>query len=279
MPARRTHIRVGIGGWNYAGWRGTFYPPGLRAADELAWASQRLGCIEINASYYATPSPESWARWAQQVPTDFVFSVKAHRMATARRELLAGADAAEHFLQSGLAVLGPRLGPIVWQLPPHHAFDADDLEPFLALLPDAIDGLPLRHVLEPRHPSFACAAYLTLARAYGVATVCTDSPDFPQLFDPTGDFIYARLMRSQPELPTGYAPGELAQWAERARIWQAGSLPPDLPLIDPAAARALPAAPRDVFVQFISGAKARNPAAAQTLMTLLDAPPSPEAMV
>ena len=268
-----TRIRVGIGGWSFEGWRGgAFYPPGLRATEELAWASRRLGCIEINSSFYATPAPSTWTRWAAEVPAGFVFTLKAHRLATMRRELLAGADAVVRFIESGLAALGERLGPIVWQLPPHHAFDADDLEPFLALLPDAIHGLPLRHVLEPRHPSFACAEYLALARGYGVATVATDSPDYPNVFDPTADFIYARLMRSRTDEPAGYPAAELAQWAARARTWQAGGLPANLPLIDPAGVQSQTGRPRDVFIQFISGAKARNPAAAQALTALLDQP-------
>ena len=268
--SRKTQVHIGIGGWSFAGWRGgAFYPPGLRAAGELAYASQHLSGLEINSTYYTTPAPATWARWASEVPAGFVFSVKAHRMATLRRELAAGAEAVARFLDSGVAQLGPHLGPIVWQLRPTYAFDADDVELFLATLPDEIGGQRLRHVLEPRHASFACADYLALARAYGVATVATDSPDYPNIFDPTADFIYARLMRSEDDCATGYPLPELTRWAKRIRRWQAGQLPEDLPLIDPKAARGLVKAPRDVFVQFISGAKARNPAAAQALMGVL----------
>ena len=268
--SRATQVHVGIGGWSFDGWRGgAFYPPGLRAADELAYASQHLSGLEINSTTYTTPTPATWARWASAVPAGFVFSVKAHRMATLRRELAAGAEAVAHFLHSGVTQLGAHLGPIVWQLRPTYAFDAADVELFLATLPDAVDGQRLRHVLEPRHPSFACAEYLALARAYGVATVATDSPDYPNIFDPTADFIYARLMRSEERYATGYSRPALKRWAERIGDWQAGQLPADLPLIDPEGARSLGQAPRDVFVQFISGAKARNPAAAQALIGLL----------
>ena len=147
-------------------------------------------------------------------------------------------------------------------------FDGDDVECFLALLPDAVDGLPLRHVLEPRHASFACADYVRLARSYGVATVYTDSPDYPNIADPTADFVYARLMRSQPGEATGYPPRALDQWAARVRRWQQGALPAGLPLVDPATAPAH-TAPREVFVQFIAAAKARNPAAATGLIERL----------
>ncbi len=273
MATRRRsgQAHIGIGGWSFEGWRGgAFYPSGLRASQELPYASQQLSGLEINSTFYTTPKPETWARWAAEVPPGFIFSVKAHRMATLRRELASGAESVAHFLASGITQLGAHLGPIVWQLRPTYAFNASDVELFLALLPDEVDGLPLRHVLEPRHPSFACADYLALARAYGVATVATDSPDFPNVFDTTAGFIYARLMRSQADCATGYPQPDLAQWAERVRAWQRGGLPADLPLIDASGARQLGRARRDVFVQFISGAKARNPAAAQALIGLLD---------
>ena len=156
----------------------------------------------------------------------------------------------------------------MWQLLPYRRFDADDVEYFFALLPDALDGLPLRHVLEPRHASFACADYVRLARSYGVATVYTDSPDYPNIADPTADFVYARLMRSQPGEATGYPPRALDQWAARVRRWQQGALPAGLPLVDPATAPAH-TAPREVFVQFIAAVKARNPAAATGLIERL----------
>ena len=263
-------IRVGIGGWDFAGWRGgVFYPPGLPAAGQLHYASRQLGCIEINASYYRTQSPASYARWRADTPPGFVFSVKAHRLATQQRTLLAGAGVVAHFLDSGVTELGDRLGPIVWQLPPWRAFDADDLEPFLAVLPEALHGLRLRHVLEPRHASFASADYLRLARDYGVATVCTDSPDFPQIADPSADVVYARLMRAAPAQPAGYAPAELDAWATRARTWASGATPAELPLLAPA--EPAPHVPREVFICFIGAAKARNPAAALALQARLDA--------
>ena len=154
----------------------------------------------------------------------------------------------------------------MWQLLPYRRFDADDVEYFFALLPDKLDGLALRHVLEPRHESFACADYVQLARDYGVATVYTDSPDYPQIADVTADFVYARLMRAEADEPTGYPPAELDAWAKRARAWSRGDPPADLPLIESSAAAA---APSDVYVYFIAAAKARNPAAAMGLIERL----------
>lgn len=190
MAAYTPRIHVGIGGWNYAEWRGgAFYPAGLPQAQELHYASRALTGLEVNATFYSTQKPATYARWRDETPEGFVFAVKAHRLATQRKTLAEGAEAVVHFLESGVTELRDRLGPIVWQFPPFRRFDADDVECFLALLPDAVDGLPLRHVLEPRHASFACADYVRLARSYGVATVYTDSPDYPNIADPTADFV------------------------------------------------------------------------------------------
>ncbi len=267
MVHDHSHVRVGIGGWNFADWRGgVFFPPGLPQAQELHHASRVLTSIEINATFYSTQKPATYARWRDDSPEGFQFSVKAHRFATQRKRLSDGADSVVHFLESGVTELGDKLGPIVWQLPPFRVFDADDVECFLALLPDTLDGLALRHVLEPRHASFACADYVNLARAYGVATVFTDSPDYPNIADVTGDFVYARLMRAQADVPTGYLPAALDAWARRANQWARGESPPDLPL---QVAALPPHPPRDVYVYFIGAAKARNPAAAQGLLARL----------
>ncbi|MET4577131.1 DUF72 domain-containing protein [Ottowia thiooxydans] len=266
--------RVGIGGWNFAEWRaGVFYPPGLPQAEELEFASRHLTSIEINSTFYTAQKPAIYARWRDQTPEGFQFSLKAHRLATQRRRLSEGTESVVRFLESGITELGAKLGPIVWQLAPYYAFDADDLEYFLSLLPNALDGLPLRHVLEPRHESFACAEYVRLARAYGVATVYTDSPDYPNIADVTSDFVYARLMRSQADEPTGYSTADLSLWARRAQAWRAGGTPEDLPLVVPEGGVKAKAkcTPRDVFIYFISAAKARNPAAAQSLIARLQA--------
>jgi uncharacterized protein YecE (DUF72 family) len=163
--------------------------------------------------------------------------------------------------------MGDRLGPILWQLPPSRPFDADDLAAFLDALPRELNGQPLRHVLEVRHPSFQCERYVTLVRTHAVPTVFTDSPDYPSLADLTGDFSYARLMRSADENPAGYAPAALDRWALHARSWVAGNDPGELPHV---AALQPTGQPRDVFVFFISSAKHRNPAAAMALQSRVD---------
>lgn len=260
-------IRVGIGGWTYAPWRGTFFPEGLPHARELEYASQRLTAIEINGTYYSTQKPATFAKWRDETPDGFVFSLKASRYATNRRELAGAKDSILRFVNSGIAELGPKLGPVVWQFAPTKTFNAEDFGAFLALLPDEVDGLPLRHVLDVRHPSFACEEYLDLARRHHAATVYTDSEDFPSIADRTANFVYARLMRASTAFKAGYAPKVLDAWAERLRTWSRGADPADLPRIGQPPAGA--ARPQDVYAFFINGAKERAPAAARAMLERL----------
>ncbi|CAB3849518.1 hypothetical protein LMG26842_02763 [Achromobacter dolens] len=266
--ARAGAIRVGIGGWTYAPWRGPFYPEGLPHARELEYASRQLTAIEINGTYYSSQKPTTFAKWRDETPDDFVFSLKASRYATNRRELAGAGESVHRFVHGGIAELGPKLGPIVWQFAPTKAFDAGDFGAFLALLPDQVDGLPLRHVIDVRHASFACQAYLDLARRHGVATVYTDSEDYPSLADRTADFVYARLMRASTAFKAGYAPKALDAWADRLRTWASGGDPADLPRVGPRKPPGVAHA-RDVFAFFINGAKERAPAAARAMIERL----------
>ncbi|CAB3673083.1 DUF72 domain-containing protein [Achromobacter dolens] len=266
--ARAGAIRVGVGGWTYAPWRGPFYPEGLPHARELEYASRQLTAIEINGTYYSSQKPTTFAKWRDETPDDFVFSLKASRYATNRRELAGAGESVHRFVHGGIAELGPKLGPIVWQFAPTKAFDAEDFGAFLALLPDQVDGLPLRHVIDVRHASFACQAYLDLARRHGVATVYTDSEDYPSLADRTADFVYARLMRASTAFKAGYAPKALDAWADRLRTWASGGDPADLPRVAPRQPPGVAHA-RDVFAFFINGAKERAPAAARAMIERL----------
>lgn len=259
-------IRVGIGGWTYAPWRDNFYPAKLPQSQELGYASRQLSAIEVNGTYYSSFKPPTFAKWREETPDDFVFSLKASRFTTNRRVLAEAGESITRFVDSGISELGDKLGPIVWQFMPTKVFEADDFEAFLSLLPKTVGSRPLRHVLDVRHPSFMSADYLTLARNYHCATVFTDSPDFPSFADLTSDFVYARLMRSDARLKSGYAPNALDAWAAAAQRWASGSEPADLPRVQPAKDKA---APRDVFVFFISGAKEKAPAAATGLLQRL----------
>lgn len=264
-------IRVGIGGWTYAPWRDNFYPTQLPHSQELAYASRQLSAIEVNGTYYSSFKPPTFAKWRDETPEDFVFSLKASRFSTNRRVLAEAGESIQRFVESGISELGHKLGPIVWQFLPTKVFDAEDFGAFLALLPPTADGVPLRHVLDVRHPSFMSPDYLKLARKYQCATVFTDSPDFPSFADLTADFVYARLMYSDAKLKSGYAPKALDTWATAAKEWAAGGEPAALPRLAESKAKV---APRAVFVFFINGAKERAPSAAMALLQRLGFKPS-----
>jgi uncharacterized protein YecE (DUF72 family) len=259
-------IRVGVGGWVFPPWRGVFYPPGLAQARELEHASRRLTAIEINGTFYGAQKPESFRRWHDATPDDFMFSVKGPRFATHRRDLAAAGPSVERFLGGGVLELRDKLGPILWQFPPTTRFDEGGFEAFLALLPAERDGRKLRHVVEVRHESFATAAFIALLRRHQAAAALVDSDKHPMLADATADFVYARLRRTVASEPAGYPAAALDAWAERFRQWAAGSEPSDLPHCHPEPASA---APRDCFVYFISGAKEHNPAAAEAMLQRL----------
>jgi uncharacterized protein YecE (DUF72 family) len=261
-----SRIRAGTGGWTYAPWRGNFYPAGLVQRRELEYASRHVTAIEINGTFYGAQKPATYASWREQTPGGFVFSLKAPRYATERKALAGAGATIKDFVSGGLAELGDRLGPINWQLPETKRFERDDLATFFDLLPRELNGARLRHVIEVRDASFADPAYVALARSHDVATVFTDSPEYPSFADATGDFVYARLRCCESAIPTGYAPEALDAWARRAREWAGGGEPDDLPRID-AARRA--SGERDVFVYFINGAKERAPAAAMALIERL----------
>lgn len=265
-PASR--IRVGIGGWNFAPWRNNFYPTGLVQRRELEYASRHLRAIEINGTYYGAQKPATYAKWASETPDGFVFSLKAPRYVTESKRLADAGRGIDGFVFGGLAEFGDRLGPVLWQFTPSRAFDPDDLAAFLDLLPRELNGHPMRHVLEVRHSSFLHEHYVELARSYGIPTVFTDSPQYPSLADLTGGFAYARLMRSESHLDTGYATADIDTWSSRARAWSEGLDLPELPhMATPRESQAK----RDVFVYFISSAKERNPAAAMALQQRVDA--------
>ena len=275
MAKSTGRIRIGVGGWTYEPWRDNFYPRGLKHDDELAHASRRLTSIEINGTYYRLQTPASFAKWRDATPDDFVFSVKASRYSTNRRVLGDAGESIERFLASGLAELGPKLGPVVWQFAPTKAFDADDFGAFLALLPTKLGSLPLRHAMEVRHKSFMTTDYLALARRHRVATVFADSDEYPSFADLSSDFVYARLMKTEPSLPNGYPPERIAFWAECCRAWAAGNEPAGLPKLEtPDAVAGSASKPRDVFAYFISGAKERAPAAAVATLAELGWAPS-----
>jgi uncharacterized protein YecE (DUF72 family) len=237
-------IRVGIGGWNFEPWRGVFYPEGLTQKRELEFASRALATIEINGTYYSSFKPASWQKWRDETPDGFIFSVKASRFCTNRKVLAEAGESVERFVGQGLTELAEKLGPINWQFMATKKFDPVDFAAFLELLPREKDGVKLRHAVEVRSPTFATQQFYDLAAKHKVAIVYAKDEEFPEIDQPTADFTYARLMATDEKLEGGVSPAELTRLAKQAKGWaQRG----------------------DVFAYFISGAKVRNPAAAQAL--------------
>lgn len=261
-PHVRPAIRIGVGGWTFEPWRGAFYPEGLAQRRELEFASRKLTSIEINSTYYGSQKPESFAKWRNETPDDFIFAVKGPRFATHRRALAEAGESIDRFFASGVAELKEKLGPINWQFAPTKKFDPVDFAAFLELLPKSVDGRAIRHAVEVRHESFKMKEFVALARSRNVAVVITGDSRYPQIADVTAPFVYARIMGTQETEPLGYSDERLDLWAERAKSWAKGGSPAGLETLAPLTG----AVSRDVFLYVISGCKPRNPAAAMALI-------------
>lgn len=261
-------IRTGIGGWTFDPWEGSFYPEKLAKKKQLEYAGSKLAVIEVNGTYYGSQKPETFAKWAADVPDGFVFSLKASRYATNRKVLAEAGESIGKFLGQGLVELGPHLGPILWQFAPTKKFEPDDFEAFLTLLPETIEGLPLRHVVEVRHDSFKVPEFVQLLARHKVAPVCAEHHDYPMIPDVTADFAYARLQKGSDDIATCYAETDLKTWAGRLKTWAEGGVPDDLPLIDPN--HQPKRVPRDVFAFFIHEGKVNAPQGAMALQAMVN---------
>jgi uncharacterized protein YecE (DUF72 family) len=270
---------IGTSGWRYGSWRGTFYPPGLPQRRELAHLAGLVNSVEINGSFYSLQRPEFYRAWAAQTPDEFLFAVKGSRYITHLKQLRDVRVPLANFLASGVLALGPKLGPLLWQLPPRLRFDAERIEAFLALLPrstgeaaqlagehdERLDGRadstvdadrPLRHALEVRHPSFRDPAFVALLRAHDTALVVADTAGlFPYLEDVTAGFVYVRLHGDTELYVSGYSAEALDRWAAKVRAWRAGEAPVGEHTVAPPA----PPLPRDVFVYFDNDVKVHAP--------------------
>jgi uncharacterized protein YecE (DUF72 family) len=242
-------IRIGIGGWTYPPWRGVFYPDKLPQKQELEYASRALGAIEINATFYGRQKPNSWDNWEKVAPDGFQFAVKGSRYCVMKSKLAEAGEGLSGFFAQGFAALGPKLGPILWQFTHYRRFNSDDIAGFIDLLPEKLDGMTLRHAIEPRHESFNDEKFFELCKARNIAVVLEDSDEYPAIEADTADFAYARYQRMSEDVPTGYDDAALDAFAKRARQWQKDG--------------------RDAYIFMINGAKVRAPAAALVLQDRL----------
>ena len=256
-------IRTGIGGWTFEPWEGTFYPDKLPKKRQLEYAASKLAVIEVNGTYYGSQKPETFAKWASEVPEGFIFSLKASRYTTNRKVLAEAGESIDRFFSQGLTELGNRLGPILWQFAPTKKFEPEDFAAFLKLLPAALDGHPLRHVVEVRHDSFNVPEFVELLAKHNVAPVCAEHNEYPMIADVAADFVYARLQKGSDDIPTCYSEPDMDAWAKRLTTWAAGEVPADLPLVDDS--RKVKKTPRDVFAFFIHEGKVNAPQGAIAL--------------
>lgn len=276
----RKQTRIGISGWKYPPWRGKFYPDGLQQRKELAFASRAFSTIELNGSFYSLQRPESYEEWRAQTPKDFVFAVKGSRYITHMLRLDHVEVALANFFASGVLALGPKLGPVLWQLPPRMAYDAQRIAHFLSMLPrdarsalalarkhdqrvdgraflKAPRGLRIRHALEVRHPSFANPEFVATMRHHGAALVVADTAGrWPLIEDLTADFVYIRLHGDEELYASGYGDEALDRWAARIDAWRHGHQLPGAKLASATPARR---GLRDVFCYFDNDAKVHAP--------------------
>ncbi|HYX38997.1 MAG TPA: DUF72 domain-containing protein [Oligoflexus sp.] len=283
-------IFIGMAGWAYDGWRGSFYPEGLKQKDELAHASRRVHSIEINGTFYSLFRPNSYLSWYEQTPPDFNFSIKGPKYITHERRLKDFQTPLSNFLASGILALREKLGCILWQFPPNMPFTVERFEPFLAALPHDMQTAAnlgtghspwmegrtylevqgnhrIRHAVEGRHPSFRDPAFVELARKYGVAIVVGDTAGrWPLIEDVTTDFLYLRLHADEVKYPDGYTKESLESWGHRIQTWSQGMQPEDAAVVVPGVP---PVMPRSIFAYFDNAVKETAPLNALSMITWL----------
>jgi uncharacterized protein YecE (DUF72 family) len=285
-------IRIGVSGWRYAPWRGTFYPKGLPQCAELEYASRCFASIEINGSFYSLQRPQSWQAWYEATPQNFVFAVKGPRYITHMLRLKQVEKPLANFFASGIFHLREKFGPILWQFPPNFAFDVERMAEFMALLPRDLKNAaalarkraafmrgrvslkiganhPMRHAFEIRHESFRDPRFVRLLRKHNAALVIAETARrWPMLQDMTADFLYLRLHGDKKLYRSGYSDKALTRWAERISAWSRGNEPPGTDKADPQA-KPTPR-PHAVFCYFDNtDEKLRAPVDAKSLMKKL----------
>ncbi len=209
----RGELRVGTSGWHYPHWRETFYPAGMATEDFLAFYAAHFNTVELNNSFYQLPSRENFTSWAERVPADFLFAVKASRYLTHRKKLKDPEQPLSRLLENA-AGLGSKLGPVLFQLPPKWRANPTRLAAFVGILPRSH-----RYVFEFRDPSWLTEEVYGILREAGCALCVASSPHFPEERRITADFLFLRFHGGKELYGSDYSRAELrdyARWAAPA---------------------------------------------------------------
>jgi len=275
VPRAGGRCFIGISGYDYQGWRGSFYPPDVPRHSWLAFSSRIFNSIELNGTFYSLKNPAVFERWASEVPDNFVFAIKGGRFITHNLKLRNCDTALGNFFASGILALGKKTGPFLWQLPASYRFDAERMDAFMRNLPrnsrdgeavarqhderlrrgalvEALEFVEYRHAFEVRHPSYFCDEFYAILRAHNCAFVVADTAGkFDYAEEVTADFVYVRLHGSSALYASDYTDEELASWAAKLKAWTAGRNG------------------RDVYVYFDNDAKVHAPHNAMQLSDLV----------
>jgi uncharacterized protein YecE (DUF72 family) len=207
-------VRIGCSGWHYKHWRGPFYDPSLPASRMLDYYAARFDTVEINNSFYRLPSKKALEDWRDSTPGGFRFAMKASRYITHNKKLGDPESALEKFFPLA-EVLRPKLGPILFQLPPKWRVNAERLDSFLRALPRGN-----RYAFELRNPTWLAAEIYAILRTHNAAFCIFDLGGFQTPLEVTADFAYVRLHGPNGPYQGSYSPKQLDGWARRIRAWK-----------------------------------------------------------
>jgi uncharacterized protein YecE (DUF72 family) len=237
-------LHIGTSGWHYASWWGRFYPQGLRKAEALPYYASRFSATELNAPFYRTPTLEAVQSWFDQTPDDFRFTWKASKFITHWKQLSANSANSLDLMETRLAILRHKIGPILFQLPPRLMMHRDKLAAFIAML-----NLKRTYSFEFRHPSWYEPSIFELLHRHNIALCISDHAAAPAPRNVTADFVYVRNHGPSGRYHGNYSDAALGDWARDIGRWRRGGA--------------------DVWVFFDNDVKSAAPQDAERLSALL----------
>jgi uncharacterized protein YecE (DUF72 family) len=238
-------VWIGTSGWTYDGWRGPFYPKGVPKKSWLAWYAGQFPTTEINGSFYRTPSLEAVRSWREQTPAHFLFAWKASKFITHWKRLSENCASSIELMETRLKVLGPKLGPVLFQLPARFKADLERLASFLEMLPGK-----RCYAFEFRDASWYTKTIFDVLRNHGVSLCLSDHRDAPAPWEVTASHVYVRGHGPTGEYHSRYSRKTLSEWAAKIRGWKHRGL--------------------DVFCYFDNDQKSAAPKDARALMEMLE---------